>query len=260
MAAWPTSAHGTTGGARGGWDAESVRATQVSRWAAFVDAAAGPTPFALSNEAAAPTPGDIGTHNTIMTFGWVLGRAAYGHDRLSLLDWGGGIGHYAIYARALLPQVDLDYHCRELPLLTAAGRELLHGATFHDTDASALGRRYDLVLASSSLHYAEDWRAALAGLAGATGEYLFVTRQPFVRVAPSFVVIQRPHRHGYLTEYPGWFLNRDEFLAAASALGLEVVREVLVAEQPYVPNAPEQADYRGFLFRRRDAELAESAA
>ena len=75
-----------------------------------------------------------------------------------------------------------------------------------------------------------------------------MTRQPFVAAGPSFVVVQRPSRHGYLTEYPGWFLNRDEFLAEARGLGLELTREFLIAERPIVPDAPVQADYRGFLF------------
>jgi putative methyltransferase (TIGR04325 family) len=183
-----------------------------------------------------------------MSYGYVLGQAAHALDRITMLDWGGGIGHYEVYTRSLLPGVELDYHCRDLPELTKAGRTVLPGATFHDDDATALGRTYDLVLASSSLHYSQDWRSVLAKLAGATGRYLYVTRQPFVVGSPSFVVLQRPYRHGYATEYPGWFLNRDEFLQEAATLGLRLEREFLIDERPVVPGAPAQADYRGFLF------------
>ena len=85
-------------------------------------------------------------------------------------------------------------------------------------------------------------------------ESLYLTRQPCVQHAPSYVVVQRPYRHGYQTEYPGWFLNQPELLGYSAELGLRLVREFLVDERPFVPNAPEQADYRGFLFaaRRRD--------
>lgn len=231
-----------------GWDAESVLTTQLTRWPAFVRSVEGSAPFGLSNEAAGPTEGDYGTHNTVMSFGYVLARAARGRGRLSMLDWGGGIGHYCVYTRALLPEVELEYHCRDLSLLTAAGRQVLPDATFHETDETALARTYDLVLASSSLHYSRDWRGTLAMLASVTDHYLYVTRQPFVETAPSFVVVQRPYRYGYMTEYPGWFLNRGEFLAEAGALGLELLREFLIAERPVVRGAPEQADYRGFLF------------
>jgi putative methyltransferase (TIGR04325 family) len=239
---WPADA------TKPGWDSESVVSTQLARWPAFAASAEGPAPFGLSNEAAAPTEHDYGTHNTIMSFGYVLGRAAQGQHRLSMLDWGGGVGHYYVYARALLPEAGLEYHCRDLPRFAAAGRQVLPQAKFHDVDETALARSYDLVLASSSLHYSQDWRATLAGLASVTGRYLYVTRQPLVETEPSFVVVQRPHRYGYMTEYPGWFLNRGEFLSEAGHLGLELLREFLIAERPLVAGAPEQADYRGFLF------------
>ena len=231
-----------------GWDVESVAATQLARWPAFVRSVEAGAPFGLSHEASGGSVADYGVHNTVMTFGYVLGLVPRGRDAISMLDWGGGIGHYRVYAEALLPDVAIDYHCRDLPHLVAAGRRVLPDATFYETDEAALGRTYDLVLASSSLHYSKDWRAVLAGLASAADRYLYVTRQPFVEAAPSFVVVQRPHRHGYLTEYPGWFLNRAEFLTEARALGLELVRQFLIAERPTVAGAPEQADYRGFLF------------
>jgi putative methyltransferase (TIGR04325 family) len=191
---------------------------------------------------------DYGIHNTVMSFAYVLARAALGREGVSILDWGGGIGHYYAYARAVLPEIELDYHCYDLPLITAGGRQVLPEAQFHDTEEEALSRRYDLVLASGSLHYSRDWRRILAGLARVTDRYLYVTRQPTVETAPSFVVVQRPYRHGYITEYPGWFLNRGEFLAEAQGLGLELLREFLIAEQPVVPGVPEQAHFRGFLF------------
>ena len=223
-------------------------ATQLAGWPAFVQSVEAPAPFGVSNEAVNMTELDFGFHNTVMSFGYVLARTGHGRSRLSILDWGGGIGHYYLYARALLPEVELDYHCRDLPRFATAGRGVLPRATFHDRDETALSQAYDLVLASSSLHYSKDWRADLAKLASVSGGYLYVTRQPFVDTASSFVVVQRPHRYGYLTEYPGWFLNRGEFLTAADELGLELLREFLIAERPVVPGAPEQADYRGFLF------------
>jgi putative methyltransferase (TIGR04325 family) len=248
---WPEDA-----AAAAGWDADSIAATQVVRWPAFVRSVQSNAPFGLSPEAASGRGQDYATHNTIMSFGYVLARAAHDRDRLSILDWGGGIGHYSVYAQALLPEVELDYHCRDLPRLVSAGRQVLPEATFHDDDESAFARRYDLVLASSSLQYSRDWRQTFAKLASVADPYLYVTRQPFVATAASFVVVQRPHRHGYVTEYPGWFLNRTEFLDEARALRLTLLREFLIDERPLVPGAPEQADYRGFLFSAASAKVA----
>jgi putative methyltransferase (TIGR04325 family) len=245
---WPTASESA------GWDSESIVAIQIGRWPGFAASLGGTAPFGLSNETSAPASLDYATHNTILTFGYVLARSALGRGRLSLLDWGGGVGHYGLYARALLSEIPIDYHCYDLARFAAAGRRLQRDATFHDTAESALAGQYDLVVASSSLHYSENWRGTLAGLARATNRYLYVTRQPFVEMAPSFVVVQRPHRHGYLTEYPGWFLNRGDFLAAAAENGLELLREFLIDERPFVAGAPEQADYRGFLFRTASGE------
>lgn len=48
---------------------------------------------------------------------------------------------------------------------------------------------------------------------------------------------------------------RHPHLATASvsfvtSRGFALEREFLLSERPYVPNAPEQCHYRGFLFRR----------
>jgi putative methyltransferase (TIGR04325 family) len=238
-----------------GWNVESVVRTQRAKWDRFValiGANGGTAPFAVYHEAATLTNDSLTAHNTFLTYGYVLARVA-ARDRtdarLSILDWGSGLGHYFIVSRALLPDITLDYHARDLPLMCAAGREVLPEVTFHDTDADALGaRRYDLILASASLHYHEAWRDILRGFEAASRRYVYVTRLPIVQRAPSFVVVQRPHAVGYQTEYQGWFLNREEFLKGAREAGLRLVREFLVDERPYTHGAPEQCEFRGFLF------------
>ena len=32
-----------------------------------------------------------------------------------MLDWGGGLGHYCVYARALFPDLKLDYTIKDFP-------------------------------------------------------------------------------------------------------------------------------------------------
>ena len=119
-----------------------------------------------------------------------------------------------------------------------------------NSDEATLSRTYDFVLVSASLHYTPDWALLLRRLAGVADAYVFVTRQPFVDKATSYVAVQHPDRSGYYdTEYPGWVLNRDEFLQAAGQSGLRLVREVVSGEQPFIWGAPEQPVYRGFLFQ-----------
>jgi putative methyltransferase (TIGR04325 family) len=186
-------------------------------------------------------------HNAVMTFGYVLARTAQHRKRISVLDWGGGVGQYFPLARTLLPEVEIDYHCKDVPVLTAVGREVLPDVTFHEDD-SCLNWSYDLVLASSSIQYMEKWRNALRKLAGATDRYLLLTRTPTVAQNESFVVVQRGQPYGFGTDVLEWFLNRGELLECAEEAGLRLVREFVMLDATPARGVPEQARYRGFLF------------
>jgi len=232
-----------------GWNVEAVAETQRSNWPAFVKAVEGTTPLGIAHEARSPLRQSIASHNIVVTYGYVLARAARLRTDLSVLDWGGGVGHYYVLARSLLPDLELDYHCKEVPLLCSNGRELLPQVTFHDSDELAFSRTYDLVMASGALQFADDWRAVLDQMCAATAGYLYVTRLPVVERAASYGLLQRAHRYGYATEYAGWVFNRTEFLAAAEAGGVTLVREFIMEEGPSARNVPERARHGGFLFR-----------
>lgn len=236
-----------------GWSHASIAARQVEKWESFLAAIAAPLPIGRSHEAAPDTELDVSAHNTAMSFAYVLGRvlAEAAPAVPSILDWGGGIGHYYRYATALFPDSRFDYVIKDLGELCEAGAARNQGARFVATEAAALAGRHDLVFASSSLHYARDVFGLLDRLAAASSRYLFVTRTPFVANADDFVVVQRPYRYGYMTEYAGWFLNRDRFVRFLAGRGLALEREFLLAERPHVPNAPEQCRYLGLLFRRQ---------
>lgn len=169
-----------------GWDVAAVEAAYRRRWPEFVAATTGTGPLGVAHEVPlgqSVVRDDPSWHNAVMTFGYVLARAARGRDQLSLLDWGGGPGHYAVLARALVPETQLEYHSRDLPRLAALGRELLPEGTFHDDDA-CLERTYDLVVASDSLQYARDVALLLKRLAAAANPWLYVAMLPVARVAP----------------------------------------------------------------------------
>jgi putative methyltransferase (TIGR04325 family) len=234
-----------------GWNVASVADAQRRTWPAFAELATGTGPLGINHTDLEPGTDSYIAHNVVMAFGYALALAAAGKDRVSILDWGGGVGHYGVFAKSLLPEIRIDYHCKEVPVLCAAGREVLPEGTFYETWEECAARAYDLVLVSGSLHYSERWQDTLRDLAGVTGSYLLVTRLPMVMEAPSFVVVQRPYGCGYDTEYLGWCLNRAELLGAADAAGVRLVRELLVDERPPVHNAPEQPEYRGYLLRRR---------
>jgi putative methyltransferase (TIGR04325 family) len=250
-----------------GWDVEDVARAYREKWPQFLAAVAGSGPLGVNHET--PEGVLVGRdglldQNAILAFAYAVGRAANGSAvpaagraakagpaPLSVLDWGGALGHHQVLARHLLPEIDLDYHCRELPAVCAAGRVVHSEVTFHDTD-DCLSRPYDLVLASNSLQYEQDWQRLLRRLATAAEAWLFLTRVPVVQRHPSFVVLQRVGAYGYATETLGWAFNRDELLSAAGEIGLELEREFLVHPPWQITGAPEQASHAGFLFRVPD--------
>ena len=202
-----------------GWNVRSVAESQRAKWPAFLAALAEPKPLGVAHEARKISSSDYAAHNTLMTFGYVLARAARGRQRLSMLDWGGGSGQYAAVARALLPELSINYVCRDLPLLCSLGQELMPGASFVGSDEAALSHRYDLVYASSAAHYSRDFYALLARLCAASGDWLMITRIPVIERHEDFVVLQRPWAYGYRTEYVCWFVNRERMLSAIQSAG-----------------------------------------
>lgn len=250
---WP-EADADAGGAAGeaAWDDAAVARAMARDFPAFVEACAGTAPLDLAHEAAGAGLHSVALHNTYLSFGYVLARAALGRDRLSVLDWGGGLGHYAVLARALMPDLALDYTVKDLPAFCREGARLLPGTRFVDDD-SWRDRTFDLVFASGALQYARDWRGVVADLAAVTAGHLCVTRLPLFADTPATVVRQDARPHGIDAEFTGWFLNRGEFVSAVGLHGLELRREFWVAEHPVVSGIAETPDVRGFLFERSDA-------
>lgn len=231
-----------------GWNVDSVISTYKQKWPTFVKYLHGRGPLGVAHEVHEITNTHLGAHNTIMTYSYALALAARCKSSLSILDWGGGIGHYYLISQAVLPDVPIEYHCKDMPVMVQHGRTLFPDAHFY-SDESCLNRRYDFVVSSSSLQYSQDWQATLHGLSQATDGYLLVTRIPVVERVSSFVFVQRPYHFGYNTEYLGWCFNRSELITHAQESGLCLVREFLVDEKPYIDRAPEQNEYRGFLFK-----------
>jgi putative methyltransferase (TIGR04325 family) len=239
-----------------GWDGGAVAEAYLAKWPEWVAALEGTAPLGVYHEARAGERlprGDAAAHNMLLSFAYVLARTAHGRERVSVLDWGGGLGHYAVLAGAVLPEVGLDWHCREVPSVARAGASVNPDVEFHVDDA-CLDRTYDLVVASSSLQYERDWRALLGRLGRAASGRLLVTRLPIALGARSFVVLQRAAAYGYETEYLGWVVSRDELLEEASHAGLELERELLLDAWLSAAGAPEDPiGHRGFVFRPRGA-------
>ena len=180
-----------------------------------------------------------------LAFGYVLALAARHQDRIAVLDYGGNLGEYYWISKALLPGVDLEFHCKELPPIAAAGRLISPDVVWH-TDEACLDGSYDLVMFSASLPYLRDWKAVVGRAARSTRQYLFLGDIPSVRKSPTYVITQRS---GGVTNL-AYVFNRSEIANAVQHAGLRLIREFTMGPHVPVANAPEQPLYAGWLFAR----------
>ncbi len=235
-----------------GWNERSVLEAYRSKLSAYRGTLDGTGPLAFSSSAALDlgTP-NVNDQNTTLAFGYALLLSSHGRARVSVLDWGGGLGYYSYIARALLPDtVELDYHCKDMPVICEYGRQALPEITFWDNDDDCFARQYDFVFASSSLQYSEQWQTTLAQLARSSTDALFLSRMPMIVDHPSFVVLQRAHHYRFDSEYLSWVFNKGELFRSASDAGMELVREFVQGYQPDVVGAPEQDETWAYLFHR----------
>ena len=232
-----------------GWDVESVLEAYKGNWSNFLKTLEGTFPLGLSPESSEDERFNLTFHNIMMSYGYALALASRNKSSISILDWGGAIGHYYLISQKLIPDVQIDYSCKDVSVLARYGKTLFPEASFYD-DETCLDRQYDFILVSGSFQYSQDWKQSLSQLTQSTSEYLFITRMPTVQKASSFVMVQRPYQYGYDTEYLGWCFNRQEFLKAAEELNLKLVREFIVEGYLNVHKAPEQPSHWGFLFKK----------
>lgn len=234
-----------------GWNVEAVARLQKAKWQEFLQLTDGTGPLGIAHEAVSLSNDDPYSHHLVMAYGYVLSLASRQKDRLSLLDWGGGVGHYFMLGRRLVPDLELEYFCKDVPYLCEAGREMLPQVRFIERDNEVTQRQYNLVIASGSLQCVEDWKATASLLASVTDPYLYITRMPVIREGRSFVALQRVYAYGYDTEYLCWFLNRDEFLDHMASLGMQLVRELIFHEHPKIQGVTKQAVIQGYLFKAK---------
>jgi putative methyltransferase (TIGR04325 family) len=232
-----------------GWSDRSVADAQERHWPTLVRNLDGPGPLGVAHFPWSDTRENRIFHNVMMSYGYVLARAARNKHSLSILDWGGGVGHYYLYSKTLLPEVTFDYHCFDVRTLCDAGRRLLPAAHFHSDAVALQGKTFDLVISSSSLHYFEDWRQVAHRLASASREFLYVARLQTVGAAPSFVAVHNVDRGGY-GQFLSWCLNRQDLVRCLEEAGMKLVREFVYAKSWVVRGAAEKAETRGFLFRQ----------
>ncbi|MCP4348887.1 MAG: hypothetical protein GY795_25690 [Desulfobacterales bacterium] len=230
-----------------GWNVDSVIDNEKAKWDTFCRNTEGSGPLGFSHEHSDMTViHDPNFHNVHISYAYVLALAAHHKDRISVLDWGGSLGHYYLIGKAVLPGVSIDYHVKEVPLMAEAGRLLNPDVNWYD-DERCLERGYDLVMLNGSILYLKDWAETLQRIACSVKEYLFLFRLPVVQNSPTFISVERLYNSQMLHQQ----VNQAELSSAMKKTGLILVREFAIGNPPYIKNAPEQCEMRGWLLKRK---------
>ena len=85
-----------------GWNIESVLEAYQANWPTFIKNLDSTLPLGISPESNSADPTNLLFHNIMMTYGYALAIASRNLSQLSLLDWGGGIGHYYLISQIKL--------------------------------------------------------------------------------------------------------------------------------------------------------------
>lgn len=231
-----------------GWQDANVSDAEAAKWKRYCELVNDKGPLGFSHESDDITSrSEVSFHNIHITFGYVLALAARKKERVRVLDWGGSLGHYHVLGKSLVPDIEIEYHVKEMPALAAAGRKINPDVIWHDDDR-CLDEKYDLVFVNSSLQYDRRWQDTLRGLVRATGDYLFLTRLCVVQNVPTFLALQK----AYDTEMFHLQFNERELLDECLRENeVELMRHIIVGHRPWVKDAPEQCEAKGWLFRRR---------
>jgi putative methyltransferase (TIGR04325 family) len=141
-------------------------------------------------------------------------------SRVSILDFGGSLGTaFIILSHAIGKDIGrVDYRVVEVDGICCVGRELFAEAprpTFQSALPSA--ETFDIVQASSTLQYVEDWRNAIGRLSAYRAPFL-VLGDLLIGDFTSYVTLQ----NYYDSRIRSWFINADDFIGEVKRHGYQL--------------------------------------
>jgi len=229
-----------------GWNSKDLVAERERGWNKIAQACAstGPLGFSYEDPDSRETR-NVEYHNIHMIFAYALALAVHKKDDISVLDWGGGLGHYYLLAKAFIPDVHLDYSCVEVPAVVEVGKKLNPVVRWYSDERYA-SKTYDFVMVNASLQYVKDWHGFIKRICATVNDYFLLMRIPVVEHVPGFVAVQNESGTQMLHQQ----FNSVELLGWVEKTGLKLMREFVIGDRPFIKNAPEQCEMRGWLFRR----------
>jgi putative methyltransferase (TIGR04325 family) len=166
-----------------------------------------------------------------------------GDTKVSVLDLGGGYGHYFGIAVSAFPTRHWNWTICEIPVVVGAALSMHPPPTLRWVDQSVVEGHYDIGLASGSLQYLEEPFGALDWLATRC-KYLIINRTPLWPVDYNTISCQIV---GGASAYPAWFLSRVQFDRYAREVGEILFEWENIEDQAYFAGC--RAAYSGMLIQ-----------
>ncbi|MGK7344879.1 MAG: methyltransferase, TIGR04325 family [Candidatus Nitrospinota bacterium M3_3B_026] len=151
----------------------------------------------------------------------VAATAGIGKNRVTVLDFGGGMGRLYYETRVALPgKLGLKFHVVEKEAVAKAGAEFFADepdVKFHTVIPGDIGA-VDIVHLGSSLHYIENWRGLLGELSSLGAPFFLIEDLPAGDIE-TFATLQRY----YTSRIPVWFFNTAEVIGEMEKNGYRLV-------------------------------------
>lgn len=178
-------------------------------------------------------------------------EASRPRSHVRVLDFGGAFGHYFDVATSAFPNVSWEWTVVETPTMVTLATRTDSGKSISWTSGldSAVGERWDFVLASASLNYVPDPIGVLTKLCG-MAPCVLLTRLPLWPVDRHLPAVQRLSRRDRAGAYPTWVFSEEVLLQEVGAIGEVVLRFDVPEDTARI--AGHRNTYTGLLIRTKD--------
>jgi putative methyltransferase (TIGR04325 family) len=172
-------------------------------------------------------------------------------ERISITDFGGGMGNHYFALRKFLPVRDLTWQVLELPQMVSYAKEKnMESSELKFQDSLEEFRNTNIALASSSIQYCEKPNEIILNLAK-KAHFVILDRLPLCENLESDrLTIQRVNPSIYAASYPAWFLSERKFNNSCQEYGLELILRWDVPEDKVFLDGNEII-YSGLLYKTR---------
>ncbi|MBT3237421.1 MAG: methyltransferase, TIGR04325 family [Rhodospirillaceae bacterium] len=172
-----------------------------------------------ANDKETAIPISVSTHDYILPT--VVGMLLGSHDKVRVLDFGGGPGNTIPGTLGGLEESErVEVNIVEMSDVCDIGRDLYQGwdNVHFSSKLPDRDQEVELIHLGSSLQYIDDWAALIKDLRDYNPKYLLLSDVPAGNI-PTFVTLQ----YFYGAQIKRWFWNLDELTAEIGAQGFELV-------------------------------------